>query len=70
MANLLPMGAPSRVLVKVEVGPPQLKVIVPINIQYTLKEGWVITALDKSTGHVTNFFLNTLEPEIIWELYK
>ena len=70
MANLLPMGAPSRVLIKVEVGPPQLKTIVPINVQYTLNEGWVINALDRSTGHLSNFDLNTLEPEIIWELYK
>lgn len=70
MANLLPMGAPSRVLVKVECGPPQLKTIVPVNVQYTLADGWVLVAVDRKLGHMSNFKLEELEPEIIWDLYK
>lgn len=73
MANLLPMGTPSTVLVKVQeeqFGPPQKKTIVPINVQYFLNDGWVLVAVDRSTNHVTNFKLDVLEPLIIWELYK
>lgn len=70
MANLLPMGAPSTVLLKVDIGPPQKKTIVPINVQYFLNDGWVLVAVDRSTNHVTNFKLDNLEPLIIWELYK
>lgn len=70
MANLLPMGAPSRVLIKVQIGPPQLKTIVPVNIQFTLDNGWFMVAVDRSTGHLTNFKFDDIEPAIIWELYK
>ena len=73
MANLLPMGAPSRVLIKVQsgqMGPPQLKTIVPVNIQFTVESGWFLVAVDRTTGHLNNFNLEDIEPAMIWELYK